>query len=224
MARQELVHKTSGRWLRSCFIAVACVLYFSESEEVNATEECAGLYKTISAWHTEATQQLKPESDAYYRRMHELEKALFSALQKCPQNPLLFTLMAENQIAFKNPQLANVYAQKAYQQQPELWQTNHVLGTALVMQQKYEKGLPLLKRAIQIAPQRSALHFNLCSSYVLSERYKQAVQTCSSLLKKKGHKLHGETYLQRSLAYKALDKIKLAGEDLSRSQSFSKSR
>ena len=224
MTRQALAHKKSGRWLRNCFIFVACVLYFSVSEQVNAAEECVALYKTVSVRHTEATQQLKPDSDAFYRRMHDLENALFSALQKCPQHPLLFTLMAENQIALKNYQLANAYAQKAFQQKPDLWQTNHVLGTVLVMQQKYEKGLPLLKRAVQIAPQRFALHFNLCSSYVLSGRYKLAVEICSHLLKQKGHDLHGETYLQRSQAYKALDKIKLANEDLSRSQSFSKSR
>jgi len=224
LARRELAHIKSGRWLWGYSIAAACILYLSDSEQVNAAEECADLYKAISAQHTEATHKLKRDSDAFYRSMHELENALFSALQQCPQHPLLFTLMAENQIAFNNHQLANVYAQKAHQQQPDLWQTNHVLGTTLVMQQKYEKGLSLLKRAVQIAPQRSALHFNLCSSYVLSGRYQQAVETCSSLLKKKGHELHAEIYLQRSLAYKALDKISLADEDFSRSRAFSKNR
>ena len=149
--------------LRGYFIAiVGCAGFFPALGQTTETDKCLSLYEAISARHTTAIRDLPHESPEFFSRMHELEDELFTAMQQCSQHPLLFSLMAENQISLNNIQLAHIYASKAYQQRPDLWQTNHALGTALIMQQEYARGLSYLEKAVQIAPDRPALYFNLC--------------------------------------------------------------
>lgn len=217
MQQQLATHRKRG-WR---FIAViGGMLFFALPGQANEGNQCLGFYEAISARHTKALSSLAHDTAAFYRRMHELEDELFNALGQCPKDPRLFSLMAENQISLNNLQLARLYASKAHQQRPDLWQTNHALGTVLVMQKRYKHGLPLLEKALQIASHKPALHFNLCSSYVVAEHYAQALAACSRLLDLKGHELHGPAYYQRSLAYRALGKNQQADADLAKARSI----
>ena len=188
--------------------------------QASEKDQCLEFYEAISAEHTKSLRSLEHDTPAFYSRMHDLEDELFYALEQCPKHPLLFSLMAENQISLNNLQLANLYASKAQYKRPDIWQTNHALGTVLVMQQKYQRGLLLLERAFELAPQKRALHFNLCSSYVVAKEYEKALTTCTQLIELNDQELTEAAYFQRSLANRALGKIEQADKDLAKAQSF----
>ena len=216
--REVAVSRIFFQWsfiIASGWLGLVAIIEAAESKK------CLAMYKAISAQHTTAMRDLPQEGDQYYRRLHELEDQLFKALEQCPQDSLLFTLMAENQLALNNIQLAFLYAQKAYEQQPRLWQTNHALGTAYLRQQEFQQGLPLLEKATQLAPANPALQFNLCSSYVAAGRHQQAIEACSEVIQLNDEQLHGPAYYQRSQAYEALGKQQQAEADLRRLRELS---
>lgn len=216
--RQQAGIRYIGRLICCLTVVSGLAGSFPALSSAAETDRCLDLYETISDRQATAIRDLEHGSPEFFKRIHELENELFVALEQCYQDPLLFSLMAENQVSLNNIQLAYIYASKAQQKRPDLWQTNHALGTALFMQKKYLQGLAFLEKAVQIAPNRSGLHFNLCSSYVAAEQYQQALKSCSTLLALKDHQLHGSVFYQRSLAYKALGKNKQAESDLSKAR------
>lgn len=174
---------------------------------------CLDLYQQLSNQHSEILSTTRHDSSEFQYRMHELEDALFKALQQCKQDPLLFSVMVENQVALGNLQLAHLYAVRAHRQRPQLWQTNHALGSTLCMQKDYQQGIPLLEQAVELAPGRPGLVFNLCSTYVSAQRFRQAIDACSNLLNMEQHALSGPAYLLRSQAYQALGETGKASAD-----------
>ena len=215
--RQFVLHCKSG-FLRRSLSITGLAIFLITTVFADQAEDCHSLYKTIAARQTQQVGTLLAGSNEYFQHINTLENDIFAALEQCPQDPLLFTLMAENQIAHQNFQLASIYAKRAYQQHPDIWQTNHTLGTALFMLKQYKKGLVLLDKAVKLAPQKPVLLFNLCSSLVAASHHEKAVTICSKLLKQKSHQMHRSAYQQRSLAYRALGKTKLADSDLQNAQ------
>lgn len=179
----------------------------------NEKPGCEQIYQQLSIQHNEAIAQHTENSSAYFQALHTLEDKLFIVFKTCPDNALLFTLMGETQISLGNIGLAYLYARKALRLDSTLWQTQHLLGTTLCMQQNFTEGLPYLEQATTLAPDRPALLFNLCSVYHRAEKFEQAVATCSKLLERRDHRLHGPAFYLRGQSYQALGKTIRAKQD-----------
>lgn len=175
--------------------------------------DCMKEYESLSAKHTAAIAREKPDTQPYFKLLHGIEDEIFPALQNCPENPLLFTLMGEVQISLGNLQLAELYARKAISQDQDIWQTNHLLGITLSMQNKYTAGITYLEKATKISNNKPALVFNLCSTSLAAKKYQQAVTHCSNLIDRNDHQLHASAYHIRSQAYKALAMDKKSKRD-----------
>ncbi len=175
--------------------------------------ECQSEYNRLSDTHNRVLEQYEAGSPSFFEALHNIEEELFTTFELCPQNALLFTLMGEVQISLGNIQLATLYAQKAYDWNDSIWQTQHLLGSALAMQEKYAEGLPHMEKALSIAGDKAELLFNLCSTHFAAKNYKKSVEFCSRLIDKKDHKLHAPAYHIRGQAYKALNMNKKAKQD-----------
>ena len=181
-------------------------------------KQCTSLYEELSDKHNTVLANIARDDPSFNERMHKLEDELFKALDQCKRDPLLFCVMVENQVSLGNIQLAHVYASQAYNRRPEIWQTNHALGTTLCMLNDCDKGITFLEKAVEIEPHRPALVFNLCSTYLNNKQFQRAVDTCTNLLAMKQHQLHGPAYFLRSLAYQELGKSQKARSDYNRAK------
>lgn len=202
-------HQNIFRLLQAMlFIFLAGIITFSHGEE-----RCQHIYYDLSSTLDRTLATQIQDTAAYYDALHAVEDELFSAFNQCRDNPLLLTLMGEIQISLGNLQLAYLYAQKAMSRDGAYWQTFHLLGTTLCMQERFTEGLPHLEQAARLAPEKAVLQFNLCSTYVTAKKYDAAIKSCTALLQRRDHELYGPVYFLRAQAYQALGKPKLAKQD-----------
>lgn len=176
--------------------------------------DCMKQYKSLSGKHSAAISRTKPGTISYFKTLHGIEDDIFGAMQNCPQDTYLLSLMGEVQISLGNTQLAELYAKKAIGQNPDIWQTNHLMGKALSMQNKYDVGISYLEKAVNINNTKPALFYNLCSTSLAAKKFKLAVKHCSSLIGRNDHQLHASAYHIRSQAYKALGMQEKSKHDL----------
>ena len=176
-------------------------------------DHCQATYTSLSENLDHVIASHQQGTPAFFDALHNVEEALFSAFQQCPDNPLLLSLMGETQISLGNAQLAYLYAKKAITLKGSYWQTNHLLGTTLCLQGNYSEGVQYLEVAARLAPHKPLLLFNLCSAYYAAKQYEKAVQTCTVFLARQDHKLHGPAYHLRAQSYQALGKTKQARQD-----------
>ena len=192
-------------------IALAC---FSRDVDANKNPaDCKAEYDKLSGTHTKILEDHEAGTSAFFESLHEIENKLFTAFEVCPKNVLLFTLMGEVQISLGNVQLATLYARKAYDWDATIWQTHHLLGSALSMQDEYKEGLAHLEKAVDIGNNKPELLFNLCSTYLAAGQYNNAVTTCTKVIEQKGHKLHAPAFHIRGQAYEALNITRKAEQD-----------
>ena len=209
MNKYNNIRKTS---LSSAFLLLT-VMLLPGNRAVHGANNCLSEYNRLSAQHADVVSQHPEDTPAYYEAMHAIEDTLFVVFKDCPKNALLFTLMGEVQISLGNVQLAGLYAQKAYGWDNSIWQTNHLLGSTLAMQENYKEGMRYLEKAAELGGDKPELLFNLCSSYLAAQNYKNAISTCSKLIARKDHKLHGPAYHIRGQAHLKLTMDKQAQQD-----------
>lgn len=202
------------------FLLLLAFILDHQQVMADSKTDCPSEYEKLSAAHTQILEQHEEGSPSFFAALHEIENTLFGVFEQCPQDPLLFTLMGEVQISLGNLQLATLYAQKAYGWNDALWQTQHLLGSALAMQEQYQQGLPHLEKALAIAGDKPELLFNLCSTYLAAQQYEKSVEACTRLIQQKDHKLHAIAYHIRGQAYKALNMDKKARQDLVNAQAL----
>lgn len=190
-----------------CIIAAKPVLANTQAMD------CKAEYSALSKEHADTIAQTKTGTPPYFNALHAIENKIFTAFQHCPKDPLLFTLMGEVQISLGNLQLAGIYAKKAFNWDQDVWQTHHLLGTTLAMQEDYATGLKHLEKAAEIGNDRPELVFNLCSTYLAAKEYKNAIETCTEVIQRNDHQLHGPTFHIRGQAYEALKMVEKANRD-----------
>ena len=199
-------------------LALFFYIQVSSTYAVNHADSCNNKYENLSKQHTAAIMHNTEGTPAFFNALHSVEEKIFISFQHCPKDPLLFTLMGEVQISLGNLQLASIYANKAFNWNSTIWQTHHLLGTTLSMQEQYEKGLIHLEQAADMAKDKAILIFNLCSTYLAAKAYEKAIKVCTKLIQRKDHELHGPAFYIRSKSYHALDKTELAKQDLKKAQ------
>ena len=188
--------------------------------EAENSASCEQRYEALYTRHSQTLSNYDHGSPEFYSELHDIEGALFDAFVACPNAPFLFVLMAETQISIGNPQLAFLYAKRAHKWAPDIWQTNHILGSAMCMMEQYDKGIPLLQRAVNLSPHNASLHFNLCSSQHAAGYHHAAVEVCTTLINMKGHTLQGPAYFVRGKAYQVLGEHEAAKSDFDRARVF----
>jgi hypothetical protein len=180
----------------------------------NPEPDCMSKYTSLNKKYTDIIARELPASPGYFRAVHGIEEAIFTAMQSCPQDTYLLALMGEVQISLGNLQLATLYARKAYGQNQGVWQTNHLMGKTLSLQDEHSKSLPYLETAARLSDHKPELVYNLCRTSLDATKYELAVKHCSSLIERDDHKLHAYAYYIRSQAYKALDMDKKSQRDI----------
>ena len=203
--------------MKPTIAAIAAVLILVLSSSTGAMDEsaCPDLHHKLNERHA----QIMAAKNRSARSIHQamlvsLEKELFGALEKCPNNALLFALMGEVQITLGQPYLAVVYGHRSQELDPSFWQGFYVAGTALCLSGKYEACFEELEQAVKREPDNLGLRLNLCSSQVWAQRYKEAEQSCSQVIDKGGQKMQAQAYFLRGRARQELGDTSRASTDL----------
>jgi tetratricopeptide (TPR) repeat protein len=203
--------------MKATIDAITVVLMLVLSSPTGAMDEsaCPDLHRQFNEQH----RQIMAAKNRSARSIHHamlvsLEKQVFGALEKCPNNALLFALMGEVQITLGQPYLAVLYGHRSQELDPSCWQGFYVAGTALCLSGKYEACFEELEQAVKREPDNLGLRLNLCSSQVWAQRYKEAEQSCSQVIDKGGQKMQARAYFLRGRARQELGDTSRASTDL----------
>jgi putative PEP-CTERM system TPR-repeat lipoprotein len=105
-----------------------------------------------------------------------------SALEKKPDNPLVLNNLAWTLHQLKDPS-AQEYAQRALDLVPDNPAIMDTLGVILVETGKPERGLELLSRAIELAPDAHQIRLNLAKAMIAANRKDAARKELEALVK-----------------------------------------
>ncbi len=156
----------------------------------------------------------------FFAALDQLEDLMFESMQKCSDDARIVALMAEIQITARQGPLAQLYAKKALDINPDIWQSQHAMGSVLTLTQQYEQALQYLKRASQLAPQRTGLKLSLCRTQALAGQYAGAIKTCTDVIHSDDSEVHGLAYYLRSLAYNGLYETERAQADINKAKTL----
>lgn len=154
----------------------------------------------------------------FFADLDKLEDLMFESIQKCEGDARIVALMAEIQITARQGPLAHLYAKKALEINPDIWQSQHAMGSVLTLTQQYEQALVHLKRASRLAPQRTGLKLSLCRTQALAGNYAGAIKTCTDVIHSDDNTVHGLAYYLRSLAYNGLHETERAQADINKAR------
>ena len=176
---------------------------------------CHDYYAQLNSRHAQTmVAKAMISEQLYHEGLSAIEDKMFVALQLCPTDALLFSLMAELQITLGQASLAVAYARRAVEFDAAVWQANYVLGTALCMVGDCQAGLDYLRHASKLEPTNLRLQLNLCSAYVWAEQNAQAIASCSSIINSDNKAVLAQAFYLRSQANKALGHLQEAEQDM----------
>lgn len=191
----------------------SCNALAKDTASVDAS--CSALYDHFNSRHAQTmVAKAMISGQLFNEALWAVEDGMFIALQRCPGNGLLFSLMAEVQLALGQAPFAVAYGRRAVELDASVWQTNYALGTALCMAGDCPSGLDYLRQADKLEPTNLRLQLNLCSAYVWAGQHEQAFESCSAIIKTKDKDVLAQAYYLRSQANSALGKQQQATEDL----------
>ncbi len=148
-----------------------------------ASESCADAFAELVAQYEAAVAQPRGSED-YVMALFAVENDTFDALERCPDDPHLWTLIGESEVALGRLQMAIVYARKVVALAPEYWRGYAVLGGALISNKDYAEGLMHLQRAAEMRPDNLTLKMNLCSAYAVAGENAKAASVCDEVIAK----------------------------------------
>lgn len=190
-----------------------CTLLLALQPVSSRAESCAETAQSIDNQHRKTLDSYKAGSDDYLNALSAIEDGVFPALERCPRNAPLMTVMSEIQLSLGQPSLALLYAQKALEYAPNHWQAHSAAGNALNVAGKFAEGLQHLQRASTLQPDNYALLVNLCSSYERNQHPDKAIQSCSRVIDKGPYDLRGTAYFLRAKAHRARGELEQAESD-----------
>jgi len=181
--------------------------------------DCDKLYQQAEQGHDALVAQ-EQGTKPFFDDLEKLESDMFKIMQDCATDARPVALMAEIQITARQAQLAQLYAQKALAINPELWQSQHAMGSVLTLVQQYDKALSHLQKASKLAPNRTGLQLSLCRTQALAGKHAKAIQTCTGIINSDEQTMHGVAYYLRSLAYNGLHETGRALKDQQKAKSL----
>jgi Flp pilus assembly protein TadD len=109
------------------------------------------------------------QRDIAEKRYAEAEKRYALALQRDPNNPFVLNNLAWVSFELKQPK-ALAYAERANEIAPNTPEIMDTLGWMLTQSGERERGVELLARASEMAPQAHAIRLNLAKALVKAGR------------------------------------------------------
>jgi tetratricopeptide (TPR) repeat protein len=183
------------------------------------TAACDQAYTEVAQqYHTLRDQPA--DSKDFFNQLEQVENRLFRAFEACPNDARFPALMAEVQITANQSSLALLYAQKALTTEPDIWQSQHAMASALTLVQQYEQAVPHALLANKLAPQRPGLQLGLCRAYAMADKHQQAIASCSTVIESPHTGLHATAYYLRSRAYQGSGDKEKAHRDLQQAQAL----
>jgi len=180
-----------------------------------AAISCHDHYEQLNNQHVQTMSAKAMISEQLYLEgLWEIEDKMFVALQQCPTDALLFSLMAELQMTLGQAPFAVVYARKAVNLNASLWQAYYALGTALCMVGDCPTGIDYLHYANKLEPDNPRLQLNLCSAFAWTGQHELVIKTCSTLIDSDSKDVLAQAYYLRSQANKALGHRHEAEQDI----------
>lgn len=115
-------------------------------------------------------------------------------------------VLALNNLAFlysqQNDPRALELAKKAYEKAPESAAILDTYGNILVKQGQPKEGLPILEKAVGLAPQAYDIQFHLAEAYVANDNKSKAIEILESIVKAE------QDFSEKKAATSLLDKLK----------------
>ena len=184
-------------------------------DTTGADISCHDHYAQLNSRHAQTMAAKAMITEQLYREgLWAIEDKMFVALQQCPTDALLFSLMAEVQMTLGQAPFAVAYARRAVELDASVWQANYALGTALCMAGDCPSGLDYLRYASKLEPANPRLQLNLCSAYVWVGQHAQAIASCSAIIDSDNKGVSAQAYYLRSQAKKALGRLREAEQDM----------
>ena len=122
-----------------------------------------------------------------YEKNKQYRKAIFhynKTLNINPENIVALNNLAWNSFLENEPEAIN-FSEKAYYLKPDSAPVIDTYAYILVKQGNMEKGIDLLKKAAEIAPNSNAIRLHLAEAYILNNEYQLAKQILTLLLNQK---------------------------------------
>ena len=184
-------------------------------DTAGAAISCDSHYEKLNGRHAQTMAAKAMISEQLYREgLWAIEDKMFVALQQCPTNARLFSLMAEVQMTLGQAPFAVAYARKAVDLDAAAWQANYALGTALCMAGDCPSGLDYLHHASKLEPANLRLQLNLCSAYTWAGQHAQVIASCSAIIDSDNKTVSAQAYYLRAQANKALGHLHKAEQDM----------
>lgn len=205
---------------RPYHIPVLCTLLLIASGCTDS-HGCDRAYSEAEQLHQQLRES-RGNPAAFNEVLDRLENHLFETLRVCADDARPLAVMAEVQISAGQPSLALAYAQKALATNPELWQSQHAMASALSLLQQYPEAVPHAEQASRLAPERPGLTLGLCRAYSQAGRHEQAIETCTAVIDSPASELHALAYNLRGDAHAGLGQTALATEDYRQAEALGK--
>ena len=208
----------SGRRVLIQLLSIAACMLSSVAlakDTAGAGISCHAHYEQLNSRHAQTMAAKAMITEQLYREgLWAIEDEMFVALQQCPTDARLFSLMAEVQMTLGQAPFAVAYARKAVEFDASAWQANYALGTALCMAGDCPSGLDYLRYASKLEPANLRLQLNLCSAYAWAGQHAQVVASCSIIIDSDNKAMSAQAYYLRSQANKALGHLHEAEQDM----------
>jgi len=171
------------------------------------------LFTRLNQAHRHATELAAGAADDRRTRFVALEKELFAALKRCPEEAELYALMGEVQLSLGQPPLAAVYGDKAVGLDARSWRAHQLLGSALAMLGETGRGLDHLETAVKLAPDQPRVQLNYASALLAAKQYDRVLMICNALVDASDRRLAAAAHNLRGQAYLRLGELRQAGHD-----------
>ena len=196
------------------FLVASCAELSGDTAHVDCQQEYAQLHER----HMAILSGYEASPSEAQVSLANLELDISSVLNDCSNDPLLNSLMAHVETTLGENEKALVYAKRSVAINPDIWETNEVLGHVLTLQGDYKHGLAYLEKASRLAPENIYLRSNLCSNYEMAKQYQKAVGVCTEVIESGDPKVTGPALYVRARAYEALGESEKAKLDFKKSK------
>ena len=175
-------------------------------------ENCATAYDGLLAEQERILSGSGGSQTKTQEQLSQLARKIETSLSGCSTSAQLNSLMAETQVSLGKNEEGLKYARTAYAADAESWEANQALGFILSLGGECDAGITYLEKAAESSPRKYENLLNVCSTYESCGIYKEAISSCTAVLKNGDAALHGPAFYIRARAYKAIGKSMEAEE------------
>jgi tetratricopeptide (TPR) repeat protein len=190
-----------------------CIPALGNCSSKAGNEECIKMADDLDKSYDAIATEQSPDPQRVFKQFNDLSKKAESAASSCPDSIRIYSVLSSVYMGLGRNKDAFACAQKAISINPESWEANSLMGSALSVLDRFSESLPYLEKAAKLAPDKVFLLMNLCSTYDMAKQYEKAVETCSLVIKNDDKKFLGEALYVRGRVYRSMGKKKESEKD-----------